>query len=64
VRKNFIYGREFVDGDVEAQLRRWLDHTANVRIHRTVKEQPIVRLSATSGHCCSLYPLDPTTCSS
>jgi transposase len=44
VRKNFIYGREFVsDGDVEAQLRRWLDHTANVRIHRTVKEQPIVR---------------------
>jgi transposase len=44
VRKNFIYGREFVsDGDVETQLRRWLDHKANVRIHRTVKEQPIVR---------------------
>jgi transposase len=44
VRKNFVYGREFVsDGDVEVQLRRWLDHTANVRTHRTVKEQPIVR---------------------
>lgn len=44
VRNNFIYGRAFVsDGDVEAQLMRWLDHTANVRIHRTVKEQPIVR---------------------
>jgi transposase len=44
VRSSFVYGREFIsDGDLETQLRRWLDHTANVRIHRTVREQPIVR---------------------
>jgi hypothetical protein len=44
VRSSFIYGREFIsDGDVDKQLCRWLDHTANVRIHRTVQEQPILR---------------------
>jgi transposase len=44
VRSSFIYGREFIsDGDVDTQLCRWLDHTANVRIHRTVHEQPVVR---------------------
>jgi hypothetical protein len=44
VRSSFTYGREFIgDGDLDAQLRRWLGHTANVRIHRTVNEQPVVR---------------------
>jgi transposase len=44
VRKNFIYGREFIgDGDLDAQLRLWLERTANVRIHRTTLEQPVVR---------------------
>jgi transposase len=44
LRKNFVYGREFTgDGDLDAQLRHWLDHTANVRIHRTTLEQPIMR---------------------
>lgn len=44
VRKNFIYGREFIgDGDLDAQLRHWLELTANVRIHRTTHEQPFVR---------------------
>ena len=41
VRDNFVYGREFLgDGDLDAQRRRWLDSTANVRIHGTTKESP------------------------
>lgn len=44
VRDNFFYGREFLnDADLDAQLRRWLDGTANVRLHQTVKEQPRLR---------------------
>lgn len=44
VRGNFIYGREFLgDGDLDAQCRHWLDRTANVRLHRTIREQPLVR---------------------
>lgn len=44
VRDNFVYGREFLgDGDLDAQRLRWLEQTANVRIHQTIKEQPIVR---------------------
>lgn len=44
VRDNFVYGREFLnDADLDAQLRCWLDGTANVRIHATLKEQPAVR---------------------
>ena len=41
VRGNFFYGRDFLgDGDVDAQCARWLDETANVRIHGTTKEPP------------------------
>lgn len=44
VRDNFVYGREFLgDGDLEAQRLRWLDSTANVRIHGTTKESPRAR---------------------
>jgi transposase len=44
VRQAFIYGREFIgDGDLDAQLRHWLEHAANVRIHRTTNEQPVLR---------------------
>lgn len=44
VRDNFVYGREFLgDGDLDAQRLRWLDATANVRIHGTTKEPPRVR---------------------
>ena len=44
VRDNFIYGREFLnDADLDTQARRWLDRTANVRIHQTIKEQPLLR---------------------
>jgi len=44
VRDNFVYGRDFLnDGDLDAQLQRWLEQTANVRVHGTVKEQPVLR---------------------
>jgi transposase len=44
VRDNFVYGREFLgDGDLDEQRVRWLEQTANVRTHQTIKEQPLVR---------------------
>ena len=44
VRGNFFYGRDFLgDADVDAQVSRWLDQTANVRVHGTTKEIPRVR---------------------
>jgi transposase len=44
LRDNFVYGREFLgDADLDAQRRRWLDATANVRIHGTTKEPPRIR---------------------
>lgn len=55
VRRNFVYGREFVgDADLEARLEHWLEHTANVRIHGTTKEQPVVRFGKERSH---LLPL-------
>lgn len=44
VRENFIYGRDFAsDGDLDEQRQRWLEETANVRTHQTIKEQPVAR---------------------
>jgi transposase len=44
VRGNFVYGREFLgDADLQDQARRWLDATANVRVHGTTRELPRVR---------------------
>lgn len=44
VRGNFTYGREFLgDADLAAQCQRWLDETANVRVHGTTRELPRVR---------------------
>jgi transposase len=44
VRKGFFYGREFLhDEDLNHQALFWIDHTANVRIHGTLKERPIDR---------------------
>ena len=41
LRSNFFYGRTFVgDEDLNEQARRWLDRTANVRIHGTTREMP------------------------
>jgi len=43
VKDGFLNGRSF-DGldDLNTQGRNWLDQTANVRIHATTKEQPVV----------------------
>jgi transposase len=44
VRKSLVYGREFLDdADLNAQAADWLKQVANVRVHGTTKEQPIVR---------------------
>lgn len=44
VRESFFYGREFVsDDDLNAQVARWLEQTANVRCHGTTRERPIDR---------------------
>lgn len=42
VKENFLNGRAFVDlADLNAQVRHWRDHTANVRIHGTTGQRPI-----------------------
>jgi transposase len=42
VKDNFLAGRSFTDlADLNAQGRHWLEHTANVRVHRTTGERPI-----------------------
>ncbi len=44
VRQSFFYGRTFLhDVDLNAQALFWLNHTANVRRHRTTGEGPCVR---------------------
>jgi transposase len=44
VRQSFFYGREFLnDADLNAQALSWATQTANVRIHRTTGERPLVR---------------------
>lgn len=58
LRENFVYGREFLnDGDLDAQLGRWLERTANVRVHATLKEQPVVRFERDERAL--LQPLPP-----
>jgi transposase len=44
VRQSFLYGRSFAgDADLNAQTLQWLATVANMRIHATTKEQPLVR---------------------
>lgn len=44
LRDNFVYGRTFLgDADLAAQCTQWLDTVANVRVHGTTKELPVVR---------------------
>lgn len=44
VRQSFFYGREFLnDADLNAQALSWATQTANVRLHRTTGECPMVR---------------------
>jgi len=60
VRRGFIYGREFLnDADLEAQLRRWLERTANARLHGTTKEQPVVRFERDERALLEPLPVRP-----
>ena len=44
IRDGFFYGREFVsDEDLNDQALHWLETVANVRVHGTLKEVPLVR---------------------
>ena len=44
LRENFFYGRTFAsDEDLNGQAARWLDGTANVRVHGTTGERPVDR---------------------
>lgn len=46
VRKSLVYGREFLgDPDLDAQATDWLARVANVRVHGTTGEQPVVRFA-------------------
>jgi transposase len=56
LRENFLYGRDFLgDADLDAQASTWLDGVANVRVHRTTREQPWARFQAQEQH--QLLPL-------
>ena len=44
LRESFFYARSFAnDADLNEQLARWLERTANVRVHRTTGERPLDR---------------------
>lgn len=41
LRESFVYGREFLgDGDLDAQVHRWLTDVANARVHATTRAVP------------------------
>ena len=44
LRENFFYGRTFInDADLNDQATRWLEDTANVCRHGTIRERPADR---------------------
>jgi len=50
VRESFFYARDFVgDEDLNAQALSWLEGTANVRCHATLKVQPRERFELERG---------------
>jgi transposase len=50
VRESFVYGRSFSgDQDLNAQALRWLQATANVRIHGTTGKRPVDRFEQERG---------------
>jgi transposase len=51
LRRNFFYGRRFSDlEDLNGQLEKWLDETANTRLHGTTGEIPFQRLQNEKSH--------------
>ncbi len=58
VRTGFFYGREFInDADLNAQAERWVEGTANVRLHGTTRERPTDRFERDERQ--ALRPLAP-----
>lgn len=58
VRGNLLYGREFLgDADLAAHAERWLEHTANVRVHGTTGVVPRARFE--QDERAALLPLAP-----
>jgi transposase len=58
VRQSFLYGREFTgDADLNAQVLHWLTTVANVRVHGTTHEAPVVRFERDERT--TLNPLAP-----
>ena len=56
LRGNFLYARDFLgDEDLAEQAAHWLEGTANVRLHRTIREQPRDRFERDERHV--LQPL-------
>jgi transposase len=55
LRRSFFYGRLFRDlEDLNTQLERWLEETANARVHGTTGEVPSERLKQETSHLKSL----------
>jgi transposase len=51
LRRNFFYGRRFHDlEDLNSQLEKWLEETANARLHGTTGEMPSQRLQDEKSH--------------
>lgn len=51
LRRNFFYGQRFHDlEDLNSQLEKWLEETANARLHGTTGEMPSQRLQDEKSH--------------
>ena len=51
IKRNFVPGRTFVDlGDFNAQLGLWQQEIADLRLHGTTYEQPILRFATEARH--------------
>ena len=51
LRRNFYYGRCFRDlEDLNSQVEKWLEETANTRLHGTTGEMPSRRLQDEKSH--------------
>ena len=60
LRQSFFYGRTFLnDEDLNAQVERWLEGTANARRHRTLGESPRVRFERDERECLQPLALEP-----
>jgi transposase len=58
LRHNFFYGRHFRDlEDLNSQVEKWLEDTANARLHGTTGEIPFLRLQDEKGNLKPL-PID------